>query len=295
MLCSRHGRNHRHFSSLDLMSSLQVRNWRSCCRTFIGQAELPGVAERAIEPDALAARLAGDLDSWELFARADLQVGEGLVVFQILVELGADVLDHPRLGEHGGDGVGGFDEVHVADEADPVADAAVVGGLLGEVRAGPRAEVLGLADVDDVPAFVLHQVDAGPGGELADLGDRIIGHEAASCETRVHVLYPCRGLFVLPSRSISGIGDWRIRDRGPRNIRNRCRGFGVRQPPACGRRPTSPSGSGRDRSCNRRRSGRAKRLMRGLRRGRRAVYRAVKCRTSRGYLPTGDGDWRNGR
>ena len=50
-----------------------------------------------------------------------------------------------------------------------------LGGRLLEVRAGPAAQVLRLADVDDPPLGVLHQVDAGRGRELADLLARIEG------------------------------------------------------------------------------------------------------------------------
>ena len=45
---------------------------------------------------------------------------------------------------------------------------------LEKYERGAGAEVLGLADVDDVAGRVLHQVDAGAGGEFADLGRRVV-------------------------------------------------------------------------------------------------------------------------
>jgi len=57
--------------------------------------------------------------------------------------------------------VPGDDELDVDDM---LAQAArfLVGDAAMEVAAHPVVEVLGLADVDDRPAGVLHQVDAGP-------------------------------------------------------------------------------------------------------------------------------------
>ena len=64
------------------------------------------------------------------------------------------------------------EEVDVGDLADQVGRAAVVGGRLEEVAAGPGPQVLGLADVDHPAGGVLHQVDAGRVRKLADLGRR---------------------------------------------------------------------------------------------------------------------------
>ena len=60
-------------------------------------------------------------------------------------------------------------EVDVGDELHEVGGARVLGGGLGEVVAGPVAQVLRLADVEDHALGVLHEVDAGRGRELLDL------------------------------------------------------------------------------------------------------------------------------
>src|SRR5262249_46133405 len=62
-----------------------------------GVAERAGAGERPVELDALAARLAGELDAGEVLADADLQIREGLVVLQLDVETRLDVLDQPGL------------------------------------------------------------------------------------------------------------------------------------------------------------------------------------------------------
>src|SRR5262249_5963960 len=128
-----------------------------------------GAGERAVEANALATRLSGDLDPRELLAGPYLEVGERLVVLEIFVEPRSQVLDHPRLGKQGGDRVSRLDIVDVADEPNPVADAGVGRGLLVEVRRRPAAEVLRLPNVDDHAGGVLHQVDAGCERERLDL------------------------------------------------------------------------------------------------------------------------------
>ena len=134
-----------------------------------GAAEALGPRERAVELDAAVERLAGEVDAGEVLAGRDLQVGEGLVVLEVAVVLGLDVLDQPGFHQQGVDLAVGGEELDVGDLVDPVADAAVVGGPLVEVRTGPAPQVLGLADVDDPPLGVLHQVEARGRGELLDL------------------------------------------------------------------------------------------------------------------------------
>ena len=132
-------------------------------------AQALGPRERAIELDAAVERLAGEVDAGKVLAGRDLQVGKRLVVLEVAVVLGLNVLDQPRLHEQGVDLAVGGQEVDVGDLADPVADPAVGRGRLVEVRAGPAAQVLRLADVDDPPLGVLHQVEARRGGKLLDL------------------------------------------------------------------------------------------------------------------------------
>ena len=132
-------------------------------------AEALGAGERAVELHAAVERLAGEVDAGEVLAGRDLEVRERLVVLEVLVVLRLDVLDQPGFHQEGVDLAVGGEEVDVDDLADPVADPAVVGGRLLEVRARPGAEVLRLADVDHPPLGVLHQVEAGRGRERADL------------------------------------------------------------------------------------------------------------------------------
>ena len=131
-------------------------------------AQALGPRERAVELDAAVERLAGEVDAGEVLAGGDLQVGEGLVVLEVAVVLGLDVLDQPGLHQQGVDLAVGGQELDVGHLVDPVADAAVAGGGLVEVRAGAAAQVLRLADVDHPPLGVLHQVEARRGGELLD-------------------------------------------------------------------------------------------------------------------------------
>ena len=134
-----------------------------------GAAEALGPRERAVELDAAVERLAGEVDAGEVLAGGDLQVGEGLVVLEVAVVLRLDVLDEPGFDQQGVDLAVGREEVDVGDLVDPVADAAISGCPLVEIRAGPAAQVLRLADVDHPSLGVLHQVEARGRRELLDL------------------------------------------------------------------------------------------------------------------------------
>ena len=165
--------------------------------------EARGVRERPVKPHAFSPRRASDLDPRELFARPDLQVREGLVVLEALVELRSQVLDHAGLDEHRGDLVFGLDVVDLDDEPDPVADAQIVGRVLVPIAGGPAAEVLGLADVHDPALGILHEVDAGAGGKGPGFfrgkerrgGRRIVGHMGA-----FYAVGPVAGFFISTPR-----------------------------------------------------------------------------------------------
>ena len=96
--------------------------------------------------------------------------GKRLVVLQVLVELRLDVLDQPGFDQQGVDLAVGGEEVDVGDLADQVGRAAVVGGGLEKVAAGPGAQVLGLADVDDPARRRPSSGRRRAVRELADLG-----------------------------------------------------------------------------------------------------------------------------
>ncbi len=135
-------------------------------------AQAPADGERTVQLDASILRLARQLDAREILAGGDHQVRKRLVVLQVVVVLRLDVLDQPGLHQQGVDFALAFQVVDVADLGNPVRRPQLLRGRLGEVAAGPRAEVLGLADVDHPAGGVLHQVDAGRLRKLAHLGGR---------------------------------------------------------------------------------------------------------------------------
>ena len=114
-------------------------------------AQALGPRERAVQLDAPVERLTGEVDAGKVFARRDLQVGKRLVVLEVAVVLGLNVLDQARFHQECVDLAVGGQELDVGDLADPVADPAVAAGGLVKVRAGAAAQVLGLADVDHPP------------------------------------------------------------------------------------------------------------------------------------------------
>ena len=122
-----------------------------------------------VELDARVPGLAGEVDPGKVLAGGDLKIGEGLVVLEVVVVLGLDVLDQPGFHQQRIDLAVGHEVVDVGDLVDPVADPPVLGRGLVEVRAGPGAQVLGLADVDHPRLGVLHEVEARRGGQGLDL------------------------------------------------------------------------------------------------------------------------------
>ena len=102
----------------------------------------------------------------------DLEVGKSLVVLEIGIEPRLDILDQPALHEERVDLALRLEVVDVADLADELRRSPVFGG--GPEKIAPRAgpQVLRLADVDHPPRPILHEVDAGGGGERPHLRDR---------------------------------------------------------------------------------------------------------------------------
>src|SRR5262249_51592071 len=105
-------------------------------------AQALSARERPVEPHAAPARAARELDPRELLADADLQIGEGLVVFQLDVETRLDVLDKPRFHEQGVHLALADDVVDVGNERHEVAGAMVLEGRLGEIMRDAVAQVL---------------------------------------------------------------------------------------------------------------------------------------------------------
>ncbi len=130
---------------------------------------------RGVRPEVAAAvvdELARPLDPRELVAQGHLDVRIALVVLEPDVEPRPVALDEVGLEEERlGDRIrlGDLDVDDPVDDApDPVDLAA--GRLLLPVRAHAVAQALRLADIDDVAPGVLHEVDAGPVGQLGQRG-----------------------------------------------------------------------------------------------------------------------------
>ena len=149
------------------MSSEQVRNLNTFCSACTAPRRLPALANGPYSFAPLRPRLASDLDTRKVLVRRDLQVGKTLVVAEVAVELGLDVLDQPRFHQEGVDFALGFDEVDVVRLAHELRGSLVVGRRRQEVAAGAGAQVLRLADVDHPAGLVLKQVDARRRGKLA--------------------------------------------------------------------------------------------------------------------------------
>ena len=79
--------------------------------------------ERAVEPDAPAPRRARELHARIVLTHADLQIRKRLVVLELDVETGLNVLDEPGLHEQGVDLGLGLDEIDVGDELDEIGGA----------------------------------------------------------------------------------------------------------------------------------------------------------------------------
>ncbi len=105
--------------------------------------------------------------------QGELDVGVGLVVAQQDVEAGLALLDEVVFEGEGFALVGDGDVFEVDGLAHERAGLGV--GLVGgeEVGADAGAQVLGLADVDDLALGVLVEVAAGAGGERADFGEEV--------------------------------------------------------------------------------------------------------------------------
>ena len=119
----------------------------------------------AVVGGAVLAQAAGDEDLGIAVGEGELDVGVGLVVAQQDVEAGLALLDEVVFEGQRFVLVGDEDVVDVDGLAHQRAGLGV--GLRGfkQVGADARAEVLGLADVDDLALGVLVEVHAGLGGQ----------------------------------------------------------------------------------------------------------------------------------
>ena len=131
---------------------------------------------RAVVGRAVLAKAAGDEDLGEAVGERELDVGVGLVVAQQDVEARLALLDEVVFEGQGLVLVGDEDVVEVDGLAHERAGFGV--GLRGlkQVGADARAQVLGLADVDDLAFGVLVEVHAGLGREEPDFLEEV--HDA---------------------------------------------------------------------------------------------------------------------
>jgi len=110
-----------------------------------------------------------DEDFWVAVGERELDVGVSFVVAQEDVEARLALLDQVVFEGQGFALIGDEDVFDVDGLAHERAGLGV-GGLVGgeEVRTHARAQVLGLAHIDDLALGVLVEVAAGAGGEGAD-------------------------------------------------------------------------------------------------------------------------------
>ena len=182
MWYSRHGRGRARTPSL--MSMVQVRNGNSRRTRFIASSTR---ARRGVRPEVAAAVVgqpAGALDPREVVGERDLDVRVALVVLEPDVEARLEALDQVRLEEQRlGDRVG-LGDLEVGDPVDGLADLVVPAAgarrLLLPVAADAAAQALRLAHVQHLALGVLHQVHAGPVGQVGE-GRVELGGHASDC------------------------------------------------------------------------------------------------------------------
>ena len=152
-------------------------------------------AGRRVRPEVAAAvvdELAGPLDTREVVGQRDLDVRVALVVLEADVEARLEALDEVDLEEQRLADRVGHRVLDVRDPVDDGPDPVALGraALLLPVAADAVAQALGLADVEDVAAAVLHEVDAGAVGQVLEGRleggghNRIVGGAAARARRR---------------------------------------------------------------------------------------------------------------
>jgi hypothetical protein len=147
---------------------------------------LVDAARRRVGPEVaapVAHELAGPLDSREVLAQRDPDIGVALVVLEADVEAGLVTLDEVRLEEErlrDGIGQGVFEVRHTVDHlADPVDLAGPGPGRLAlPIGADAGPEVLRLAHVEHGASRVAHEVDARVDGQAGEGRFELGGHRS---------------------------------------------------------------------------------------------------------------------
>src|SRR5262249_40858942 len=148
-------------------------------------AELLGAGERPVQLRPSRPWLPREFDPREVFAERDLEIWKRLVVLELLIKRRLHVLDEPRFHQQRIDLAVGAYDIDVVDFVDEMSGAAVERGGLGKIAPRPAAQIHRFADVDHPPAGVLHQVNAGRRGELADFLAGIHREEMSTLEIRM--------------------------------------------------------------------------------------------------------------
>ena len=128
---------------------------------------------RSVVGAAVFAQAAGYVDAGEALGECQLHVGISLVVAQQDVEARLFLLDEVVLEGERFFVVGDDDVVDVSGLADERAGFCVFPAALVEVGGDARAQVLRLADIDDLAFGVFVEVDAGRGRQGADFLGKI--------------------------------------------------------------------------------------------------------------------------
>jgi hypothetical protein len=129
---------------------------------------------RSVIDAAVLVQAAGYIDSWVALGESQFHIGISLVVTQQNVEARFFLLDEVIL-ECQSLFVVGYDYVVDVDRfADQRAGFGVLPAAFVEIGRDTGAEVLGLADVDDLAFGVLVEVDAGEVGMVRILAERSI-------------------------------------------------------------------------------------------------------------------------
>jgi hypothetical protein len=110
---------------------------------------------------AVRLHLAGDGHLGEGVAPMDLDIGVALVILKAHVVARLVALDQVHLEDQRLQLGGDHDPLDVGDLAHELVGFGMLVGGIVEVRAHPGAQIDRLADVDDPPGFILHQVAAG--------------------------------------------------------------------------------------------------------------------------------------
>ena len=131
-------------------------------------AKLAGAGEGSIEFGPLGLGRTSHFDPRIVLVGRDHQIRKGLVVLEIFVVPGLDVFDESVFRQQRIDLAGALHVVDVGDFVDPLGGSGFLLGCGLKVTAGPRPQILGLADINHHPRGILHQVNPWRLGKLLD-------------------------------------------------------------------------------------------------------------------------------